>query len=158
MSFHYAEWALSRSGSVILSHILIHKIMHCWLWCICYTTNSWFIYRCENSHLLLRVIKLSLHNFYVSLRVKIININQIRPLGTVLPVRSTQCGRNYRRSERIINRVLFRAGPKDRIILGDSREPSFLFQRISVTAQQLSQRWRRVTTPASVFLPFAFNP
>ena len=73
---------------------------------------------------------------------------------------STHCGRNSRPSERIINRVLFQAGPKDRIGLRRQSGARLSFSvdfshctvlQLCLFAQQLSQRRQRVTTLASVF-------
>ena len=78
---------------------------------------------------------------------------------------STHRGRNSRPSERIINSVFFRAGPKDCIRLRRQSGAQLSFSthfshcsalQLHLVAQQLSQRRRRVTTPTSVltcFLP-----
>ena len=89
-------------------------------------------------------------------------VSQIRPLGTDRSPLSTHCGRNPRPSEWIINRLLFRAGPKDRIGLRRQSGAQLSFSahfshcsalQLHLVAQQLSQLRRRVTTPASVFNP-----
>jgi len=55
-----------------------------------------------------------------------------------MPPVSTYRGRDAQSSERATHRVLFRAGSKDRIGLGDNREPSLLSQRISVIIQRFN--------------------
>ena len=95
----------------------------------------------------------------------IIIIIIIRPLGTDRSPVSTHRGRNSRPSERIINPVLFRAEPKDRISLRRQLWAQLSFSahfshcsalQLHLVAQQLSLR-RRVTTPDSVF-NFCYYP
>ena len=89
-------------------------------------------------------------------------VNQIRPLGTDKSPVSTDRGRNSRPSERVINRVLFRAGLKDHIGLRRQSGAQLSFSahfshcsalQFHLVAQQLPQR-RRVTTPASFLTCF----
>ena len=93
-------------------------------------------------------------------------LSQIRPRGKDKSSVSTHRRRSSRPSERIINRVLFPAGPKDRIGLRIQSGAQLSFSahfshcsalQLHLVAQQLSQRRRRVTTPVPV-LTFSFNP
>ena len=96
------------------------------------------------------------HSFVIIIIIIIIiiigglsEVRQIRPFGTDRsPVSSTHRGINSRPSERIVNRVLFRAGPKDRVGLRRQSGAQLSFPahfshcsalQLHLVAQQLSQ-------------------